>query len=126
MNELKRISEDTIGGGGIRAKVTGRNADLFIDWVEIMTRGPGHIPPVLDTCKLSGTQRKIVEILSVNIGRWVSTEAIVDHVYSGDPDGGPGSPRNTITQHVFRANQRIRRKGYRIDADGQGRRLVYD
>ena len=61
--------------------------------------------------------RQEMEVLSLLIKRYpnkVVTEAIIDHLYSNDPSGGPEGPRNVVAQLIRRIRIRIEPYGWTI------------
>lgn len=83
----------------------------------------GEAAPIADVMERapSGQQRLILEMLSRKIGRKVAKDAILERLYDGRPDGGPGSADGVIGTQLTRLRKFIAQFGWTILTTGGGR-----
>ena len=67
-------------------------------------------------------QRAILDAVLRHPGR--SRSEIADRVYAEDPAGGPDGGSSVIGAHLYQANKRLQRFGFRITC-GSGQRTGY-
>ena len=71
---------------------------------------------------LAPLQRAVLDAVLRRPG--LSRDEIMDRVYSEDPNGGPDCGSSVIGAHLYQANKRLQRFGFRITC-GSGRRTGY-
>jgi DNA-binding response OmpR family regulator len=67
-----------------------------------------------------GHHEKVLALLSTRMGRLVSKDALIDHLYSDDPDGGPDTADGLLSVVIFRLKQSIEPFGWTITSIGRG------
>lgn len=85
---------------------------------------------VLAMIQFSQLERRIAEYLARNLGRWVPAGALVDAVYSDDPDGGPITAHVAIAVKIMTIRKRLMGtplalEGYAGGRGHGGRRMVW-
>lgn len=70
---------------------------------------------------LSESHRKIFSRLSTRLGAEVSSDTLIDTLYSDREDGGPIAARLVLSQLVHTLNKRIEAHGWIVTSRGRGR-----
>lgn len=66
-------------------------------------------------------ERRIVDALSSAHPRAVTIDALIDHVYFDNADGGPLDARNSVASTVARMRKLLPRYGWTIPSGRRGR-----
>lgn len=87
------------------------------------------MPPadLADTVSASSQQRSIIGILSRAYPRRVHRDALIDVLYSDDPDGGAEFARTVVAIQMNRLRQKLADTGWTIPKNkgGKGNKAFY-
>ncbi len=67
-----------------------------------------------------GHNERIFSLLASRLGRFVSKDAIVEHIYGDDPDGGPDRADHVVSVLVNKLKNSIEPYGWTIKSIGRG------
>lgn len=82
---------------------------------------PGSPAADLEAAPLAKLERRIVDALSRAHPCAVTIDALIDHVYFDDADGGPIAARNSVASTVARMRKLLPRYGWTIPRGSRGR-----
>jgi len=78
-----------------------------------------------DIRPLTKTEQRILLLLWRRKNHPVTSDMIIDHLYRGDPNGGPEHARKLITVYIFKLRKKLADTGYEIRSQyGVGYRLI--
>lgn len=86
-----------------------------------------HSPPpaeALDTLLLGKSERELLGYYVESYPRPLHTERVVNRLWQLDANGGPGDPRNGISQRVFNINRALRPLGWQVTRHGKDARQL--
>lgn len=84
----------------------------------------GIAPDKLHYVPLPRLQRDVLAAVLKRYPAPVTTDMLVDQMYQLDPSGGPMNPKINLGVHTHHINKKIMPLGWRIEALGQGRRIL--
>lgn len=80
-------------------------------------------PPSVDSLLLavgSGHTRTIIERLVDRYPKPVRMSELIDLLWGDDPNGGPDHPRNNVYANIWRLNQQLKSRNWRVVGEQGG------
>ena len=76
----------------------------------------GHplINDLIPELKLTGMQKRILEIVNRRSPTGISMQELASAVYADDPDGGPLNAGSSLRSTVFQLNRKLKPHGLRV------------